>query len=65
MNKYLIIILFLMVFICFPLFQETIIAQPPPPDPEEIPIDSGLSVLLAAGIAYAAKKLYGQRNKDE
>jgi hypothetical protein len=63
MNKYLVIIIFLVVFIFSPLFVQTIIAQPPPPDPQEIPIDGGLSFLLAAGVAYAAKRLYKSRNE--
>jgi hypothetical protein len=27
-----------------------------PPDPEDVPIDGGLSLLLAAGTAYGIKK---------
>ena len=64
MNKYLVFFLLLMVFISAPLFTETIIAQPPPPDPEAVPIDGGLGILLAAGVAYAAKKLYNQREQN-
>ena len=42
-----------------PFFMESIMAQapPPPPNPEAIPIDGGLGFLLAAGMAYGAKKL--------
>jgi hypothetical protein len=32
--------------------------------PAETPIDGGLSLLLAAGAAYGAKKVYDFRNKD-
>ena len=47
-----------------PFFMESIIAQPPPPpDPEAIPIDGGLGFLLAAGMAYGAKKL--RKNKTD
>lgn len=37
-----------------------------PVDPSAIgaPIDGGLSLLLAAGAAYGAKKVYDFRNKD-
>ena len=50
-----------------PFFTESIIAQPPPlPTPEAIPIDGGLSFLLAAGMAYGAKKLHkGKKKKAE
>lgn len=33
-------------------------------DPDEIPIDGGLSILIAAGVAYGAKKAYDKRKKD-
>ncbi len=38
----------------------------PPVSPNAIgaPIDGGLSLLLAAGAAYGAKKVYDFRNKD-
>lgn len=48
-----------------PFFMESIIAQPPPPpDPEAIPIDGGLGFLIAAGMAYGAKKLH-KNHKDK
>jgi len=35
-----------------------------PPDPEDTPIDGGLSLLLAAGAAYGVKKYReGRRNE--
>jgi hypothetical protein len=41
------------------------LAQPPiPPPTTQVPIDGGLSLLLAAGAAYGAKKVYDFRNKD-
>ena len=64
MNKYLTIVVFLLIFILSPTFVQTTIAQPPPPPPVEIPIDGGLGFLLAAGVAYAAKKLYNSRNEE-
>lgn len=63
MKKYLSILVFLIIFVLSPAFVQTAIAQPPPPPPEDIPIDGGLGFLLAAGVAYAAKKLY--KNKDQ
>lgn len=35
-----------------------------PPGSEEIPIDGGLGLLVAAGIAYGAKKAYDKRKKE-
>ncbi|MBN1251073.1 MAG: hypothetical protein JXR51_06055 [Bacteroidales bacterium] len=65
MNKALTILIFLILFIITPVFVQTAIAQPPPPGPTDIPIDGGLGFLLAAGIGYAAKKLYSQRENPE
>jgi hypothetical protein len=39
------------------------LAQPSPLS-TSAPIDGGLSLLLAAGAAYGAKKVYDFRNKD-
>ncbi|MBA3664537.1 MAG: hypothetical protein H0W61_10060 [Bacteroidetes bacterium] len=46
-------------------------APPPPPGgapacwpPPCVPIDGGISVLIAAGAAYGAKKLYNSRKKS-
>ena len=33
-----------------------VFAQGGPPDPNDVPIDGGISVLLAAGAAYGVKK---------
>jgi len=49
-------------FIMAPEFIQSAIAQPPPPDIQPIPIDGGLGLLLAAGIAYGARKL---KNNEE
>lgn len=40
------------------------IAQDPFPSTTNAPIDGGLSLLLAAGAAYGAKKVYDFKNKD-
>ena len=36
-----------------------------PPDPEDTPIDGGLTVLLAAGVAYGAKKYRDHKKKQQ
>lgn len=43
-----------------------VLAQPPglPATPSQAPIDGGLSLLAAAGGAYAYKKLRGRNQKD-
>jgi len=48
-------------------------APPPPPPgsgppcwpPPCIPIDGGITILIVAGAAYGAKKLYNSRKKEE
>lgn len=35
----------------------------PPSDPVDIPLDGGLSALIAAGIGYGAKKAHDARKK--
>ena len=39
-------------------------AQPPPPPAEAIPIDGGLSLLIIAGAAYGARKIYKEQRKE-
>jgi len=36
---------------------------PPPPPPAAVPIDGGLSLLLAAGLGLGAKKAWDTRKK--
>lgn len=36
-----------------------------PPDPEDTPIDGGLSLLLAAGAAYGIKKYHNYKTTDK
>jgi hypothetical protein len=64
MNKIFSILVFLLIFILCPMFVQTAIAQPPPPTPVAIPLDGGLGFLLVAGAAYAAKKLYKNRDME-
>lgn len=43
-------------------------APPPPPDEEEdpdVPVDGGLSLLIAGGIGYGAKKIYRSKKKED
>ena len=37
---------------------------PPPPPPVNIPIDGGVSFLIAAGAAYGIKKMRDSRKKN-
>jgi hypothetical protein len=41
----------------------SIMATPVPPGPTIIPIDGGISLLLAACAGYGAKKIYDSRKK--
>lgn len=44
----------------------TVSAQPPNPgDDPDIPLDGGLSLLLAAGAALGGKKVYDMRKKSK
>ncbi|MBI3519750.1 MAG: hypothetical protein HY062_10390 [Bacteroidetes bacterium] len=66
-------IIFLVVFVCGLSFLSKALPPPPPPPgggdepgcwpPPCIPIDGGISLLIAAGAIYGGKKLYG--NKKE
>jgi len=42
------------------------IAQPDntPGDPDNVPIDGGLSILVAAGVGYGAKKIADKRKRS-
>jgi len=67
LKKVLIGVLLQMLFIC--LFSVSLMAQvgdPPPFDPtvnDLVPLDGGLTILLAAGVAYGAKKARDFRRK--
>ncbi len=65
MTKYKIILTLTLIFLFVPFFVGTVAGQPPPPPPTDIPIDGGLSFLLAAGVAYGAKKLYANKEIEE
>jgi hypothetical protein len=44
-------------------------APPPPPPPAaggpQVPIDGGISLLVAAGVGYGAKKYYDKQKKNK
>jgi hypothetical protein len=40
-----------------------VFAQPPDPSDAMVPIDGGLSLLLAAAVSYGSKKMYDARKK--
>lgn len=54
----------LIVLICMMALPLTTLAQGPP-DPEDTPIDGGLSLLIAAGAAYGLKKYRDGYRKNE
>ncbi|MBX2920433.1 MAG: hypothetical protein KF741_14450 [Ferruginibacter sp.] len=43
----------------------TIVFAQGPPDPNDVPIDGGLSVLLVAGAAYGVKKYRDYKKNGE
>jgi len=66
MKKLSIVLLILLVIAAAVLFlPEMASAQPPPPPskPTQTPIDGGLGLLVAAGGAYAVKKLRDRRKE--
>ncbi|MGZ5247011.1 MAG: PID-CTERM protein-sorting domain-containing protein [Flavitalea sp.] len=48
--------------ICIPVI--TMAQGDPGIDPDPVPLDGGLSLLIGAGIAYGAKKAYDKKKKD-
>jgi len=55
-----------MIIVCCLMYAPALFAEVPDPgtDPD-IPIDGGLSLLIAAGIGYGAKKAYDKRKKAQ
>ena len=50
----------------FVLLSCELFAQPCPPGcPQVLPIDGGIGLLLAAGIAYGTKKVFDSRGKQK
>ena len=59
-------IIYTLIVICM-FIAELVAAQPPglPGTPDQAPLDGGLSLLAAAGGAYAIKKLRDKKNRSE
>lgn len=53
-------VLSIIAFIALPLLA---IAQTVPDDVNDVPIDGGLSLLMAAGGSYVAKKMYDAKKR--
>jgi hypothetical protein len=64
MKRFLQIVFILFVLLIFPLFIENASSQPPPPPPQDIPIDGGLSLLIIAGAAYGARRIYKNQKQE-
>lgn len=65
MKKTITFLILFAILLIAPIVTDTAIAQPPPPpSPEAIPIDGGLGFLLAAGMAYGARKLYKKKGTE-
>jgi len=65
MKKVLPAILLIFALMILPFSIKDASAQPPPPPPQDIPIDGGLSLLIIAGAAYGARKLYKQQKEEQ
>lgn len=65
LSSYFATLCFALVLTCLP---SLLWAQPggggPDPDPQ-VPIDGGLSLLVAAGVGYAVKKAYNKRKEEK
>jgi len=46
-----------LVTVTFIFIQFLVYSQPPPPKPQAIPLDGGITFLLAAGISYGVNKI--------
>jgi len=51
-------------FLIFTLSVQILLAQPLPPTPRPIPLDSFLFALIIAGFSFAAKKFYKKYDKN-
>ncbi len=54
-------IMFMLAIICLPILSK---AQDFGDGTDDVPIDGGLSLLIAAGVGYGAKKLKLKKNKN-
>lgn len=62
-NIYTLLIILLITILPFATFAQA--PEDPPTDPADTPIDGGLSLLVAAGVAYGAKKAYNKKQKNK
>ena len=65
MKKALIVLILIFTLMLLPDLVKDAAAQPPPPPPQDIPIDGGLFLLIAAGATYGARKLYKQQKEEQ
>ncbi|MCD4794273.1 MAG: hypothetical protein K8R54_13645 [Bacteroidales bacterium] len=65
MKKTLLAIVLVFTLLVLPILVNEASAQPPPPPPQDIPIDGGLFLLIAAGATYGARKLYKQQKEEK
>ena len=63
MKKILLGLMLVFTLLVLPILVKDASAQPPPPPPQDIPIDGGLFLLIAAGATYGARKLYKQQEE--
>jgi len=65
MKKILLVFTIVFTLLVLPVLVKDAAAQPPPPPPQDIPIDGGLFLLIAAGATYGARKLYKQQKEEK
>lgn len=53
----------ILMLICLPLFSQAQLEDPGGDPDVPVPFDGGISLLVAAGIGYGAKKAYNKKNK--
>ncbi|MDQ6755746.1 MAG: hypothetical protein M3004_02315 [Bacteroidota bacterium] len=56
-------VVLMIVFICLPSLLHA--QGGPGGDPDAVPVDGGLSILAAAGVAYSVKKIKEHRKKKQ
>ena len=63
MNRIIRILCILMISTLPAMAQEEELGTEAGPDPASVPVDGGLSLLLAAGAAFGGRRLYRQREE--